>query len=303
MNMAIIRIKLLIFGGHGSSFVTSFRKISIDFDALEYGTTSTSSSGSDTVEVEDYDSGDKKLKGITVEILATSKKIEQVQLQVNDDNDDDKDDKDENVGVGDNGDGDAGDAGDADDGDDGGCSDAFTWNNLSKDISKIPEQIKHGFFVYGSCHLVNNNKYLIMIGGHGRNVSDCIIYLNLQTFEWNIFKYKLPFAIYGQSSIICHYSNQNSDINGINKITTRIPVLHVMGGCYDSKSFASCNLHWKFKLTRNADWNMERQIWIAFYQNNQTHHCFLSQLPKDVILLILKFFRNKSIFDDDQDAL
>ena len=51
-----------------------------------------------------------------------------------------------------------------------------------------------------------------------------------------------------------------------------------------------------FELFKNEDWNKIRLIWIAFYKNNSNNQCYFDQLPKDVILVIIKLLKI-SFFD------
>ena len=50
-----------------------------------------------------------------------------------------------------------------------------------------------------------------------------------------------------------------------------------------------------FNLQNYLVWDIERVIWIAFYQNNTNDRCYIKQLPKDVVQEILKMLKEINI--------
>ena len=151
------------------------------------------------------------------------------------------------------------------------------------------------------------SRYLIIIGGllGSNKILDAIVYFDIIKEKWNILKeYKLPKKILGHRSII---TNDN--------------ILHIIGGCEDIKFTITSSHHWKFNLTKNISWKIERIIWLGFYgvvtdytDYNQfrpknrkkiqqmvlsKRQCLLPILPKDVVFYILDFLRNQCIFDQE----
>ena len=70
-------------------------------------------------------------------------------------------------------------------------------------------------------------------------------------------------------------------------------LLQTMGGShYDTYQATTSNLF--IKLSAKLDWSIERLLWIAYFKNDkqlQYQLCPLATLPKDIILLVLKFFK------------
>ena len=54
----------------------------------------------------------------------------------------------------------------------------------------------------------------------------------------------------------------------------------------------------KFKSRKTFNWTQERIIWIGYHLNTQNKQCFIKDLPKDVILEILKYLYNINCFDN-----
>ena len=65
----------------------------------------------------------------------------------------------------------------------------------------------------------------------------------------------LPYATYGVASVL-NSKHANT--------------VHIMGGVIKAQdgSYTYKDSHWKWKLTRNIRWKVERIIWIGFYKNN-----------------------------------
>ena len=43
----------------------------------------------------------------------------------------------------------------------------------------------------------------------------------------------------------------------------------------------------------DVEWIYERLIWIGYYKNDQNQHCFLKNVPKVLLLLILSFLKTR----------
>ena len=111
----------------------------------------------------------------------------------------------------------------------------------------------------------------------------------MDNYEWNMLKYRLPKAIYRQSSLL-YTQNQT---------------LFVFGGCasgdHDSGSHGASNIVWNFKFVGNyLKWDIQRLIWIGFYKRSRDKDnenvSLLSKLPKDIIFFILNFLSSGNIF-------
>ena len=148
-------------------------------------------------------------------------------------------------------------------------------------------------------NLCENSKYLILIGGHfdkygnesildddRTHISKMIIYFDFIEHKWSIIKnIKLPIGMTGHSTVLI--DNNKIYIMGFEKIYTS-NIGKIEKGKYN------------LKLSLNhVDWNIERQIWIAFYKNNKNNKCFIDLLPKDIVKKIL-FICRKSIFDNHE---
>ena len=53
--------------------------------------------------------------------------------------------------------------------------------------------------------------------------------------------------------------------------------------------------NWKIKIDRRIEWNIERIIWIAFYQNKDNKKCLIQLLPKDIVKKILALLVSPSL--------
>lgn len=51
---------------------------------------------------------------------------------------------------------------------------------------------------------------------------------------------------------------------------------------------------WKIAISTNIAWNIERIIWIAFYQNHENKQCLIQLLPKDIVNKILHLLHSYS---------
>ena len=47
----------------------------------------------------------------------------------------------------------------------------------------------------------------------------------------------------------------------------------------------------ELKLRANISWKIERVLWIGFYKNVANEQCFISKLPKVLILCILRYLQ------------
>lgn len=54
------------------------------------------------------------------------------------------------------------------------------------------------------------------------------------------------------------------------------------------------------RYIKNVEWRRVRLIWIAYNKNRDNDECRLQRLPKDVILVILKFFQTDFSNDNYQ---
>ena len=57
---------------------------------------------------------------------------------------------------------------------------------------------------------------------------------------------------------------------------------------------ASRQYYWHFEICLTLEWEIERLLWIAFYQNTQNDKCFFPSIPKDILKKIIAFLGGES---------
>ena len=287
-------IELLLFGGRRQYFETSFCKVGIDFEILKgsikngVNNMGRRNSDDDTINKNNHVSG-------LDEQFSDAHKITAI----------DKTDDAENKG------------------DYDGISIEFNPRHWVGDFSKIKQLdiFRCAFKLYYFTYHWIDNRYLIVIGGRTIDtISKEIIYFDNKYGKWNHLPFTLPYEIFGHASIICNkYNKVNNDkFKNVDTCTSTSDdnagkILRIMGGCDKmSSNNATLNVHWKLNITRNFAWKFERIIWIAFYKNefDSKHkhlddmndgYCYFGIMPKDVVLSILLFLRNQSIFDQESN--
>ena len=324
------KIELLLFGGANAVFRTSFCKLTIDFDNLDIISIDQQQSQNQEKAKEKEKENEKQapdsILGIPNPVdrqdsLNISDDIENTELEYNKivSANDESENKDIDTTNETNINSETGSEND---------NDNPKWNVSGVEVDEYPSRLHDNVEIFDDAlnakqvsnyyrfgqpwynrfdcryfsHQLINSRYLLIIGGRyqdffewdsskGILISDRIFYfdLNKNELRWKLLDYKLPKGILGHRSVILQ-SNDN-----YNK-----EFLHIMGGCDEwSQSFECTNVNWKFNITRNLDWNIERIVWIGFYKNGKNKNsCYLPSLPKDVVAhCILDLLRGYSIFD------
>ena len=164
-------------------------------------------------------------------------------------------------------------------------------NNVEQLIKCV--LINKGLYFGFSYHLIFD-RYLLFIGGKirlGQTIKK-LFYLDLKYNKWYVCNKTLPYGIHSHSSVVL-MNNIKNDKN------YTYYVLHIVGGKKDDHK--PIDIHWQIKLkdlfdSENAwpiEWQIERLIWIAYFNNDKNNKCLLNQLntPKDIIHCILKFLK------------
>ena len=93
-------------------------------------------------------------------------------------------------------------------------------------------------------------------------------------------------------AIVVNISKDNYTIKSQNRLKFdghEIQLVANPGGTtlsYVSKDFLSVQL---YHYSRKIKWNKERQLWIALQKNSNNNKCYLSRIPNDVLVYIIKF--------------
>ena len=136
--------------------------------------------------------------------------------------------------------------------------------------------VAYGIFGYNLC----NSRYLMIYDLYGRGVRsvNAMITFDFQTKIWRIHNDIWPVKSWCKGHALIKSKHDEM-------------LLQTMGGC-DCKTS-----HLFIKLSLNIDWSIERLLWIAHLKNDkQSQLCPLATVPKDIILLILKFFKKDFVF-------
>ena len=189
-------------------------------------------------------------------------------------------------------------------------SKSLNFQGLKDAAEKVKFELnaKYGIFEYTSN--LYNSRYLMIYGLFKPSIGgvNMMINFDFQRKKWTIVNDIWPidagFCFKGHAIIRSKCKR--------NWLQTTGGIILLQGARV--KSHATKN-HFGFKLHVNIDWSIERLLWLAYLKNNNSScnsnnddnnnnanqlqycSCGLSTLPKDIILLILKFLRNGFVFD------
>ena len=160
------------------------------------------------------------------------------------------------------------------------------------------DDVRYGIF---GCNLYNSRclmiyDLLLMRNIAGKSVGvNVMIVFDFETKEWKIHNNFWPYSSSFNNPIWNKgHAFIQSKYDGI--------LLQTMGGIYSNVNLSS-KAHFMIKLSKSIDWSIERLLWIGYLKNDkqsqpqaQLSMCPLSTVPKDMILLILKFLNGGFVF-------
>ena len=188
--------------------------------------------------------------------------------------------------------------------------------NLNNDWSLFPfcqyqffnDNDVNNFYLYCFGYKFVFERYLIIIGGkvyvnRREPTSNDIFYFDIKNSHWyclrTINSTILPNPICNINCIVYNddtgNNNNNNNNNNSNTNLSKHLYLVMMGGCSNDWDDNQKN-HWKLNMIRSVSWNVERVLWIGFYQTHKPVTCQISKLPKDIVKYILQFLNNIPVF-------
>ena len=144
---------------------------------------------------------------------------------------------------------------------------------------------------YGGYEFICNNEYLLLFGGSIIDSQYRFIYYDMKKCQWKLSTLSMLVQTKHKTLKAALFSRFGGDSVVVKK------------KCQGKRRDRECiyafgtNYH-SFKILTNIDieWKQERIIWIGFYKNETNDTCLIKQLPKDVLVKILKWLSNdKSI--------
>lgn len=165
--------------------------------------------------------------------------------------------------------------------------------------------------------------------------SNKVTYFDFKLLRWKMIKPCLPHPIYNHCSVLipdhshrgqyihimgtifkCKCTNGNNVNNDDEHESTKRSdhdtndTSDFACKCHDvvamqeewSKAGYDCkleNIHWRLNFTDDIEWESARQIWIAYYKNENNSMCLINKLPRDIILYILQQFLSARVFQHE----
>ena len=143
-------------------------------------------------------------------------------------------------------------------------------------------ELRYGMFGYN----LYNSRYLMIhdiYDSRGATPLNTMITFDFQQKIWTIHNGIWPGKLWCKGHALIQ-----SKYDGV--------LLQTMGGRDQKESYVATS-HLFIKLSFKLDWSIERLLWIAYIKNDkQFELCPMATLPKDIILLILKFFKKDFVF-------
>ena len=162
--------------------------------------------------------------------------------------------------------------------------DQFTIEAQKKYFAVVHPDHPMRYGIFG-CNLYNSRYLMIydLYDSYGATAANTMITFDFQSKIWTIHNDIWPAKLWRKGHALIQ-----SKYDGV--------FLQTMGGLDYSKHRRTAS-HLVIKLSLNVDWSIERLLWIAYLKNDQQSQlCPLATLPKDIILLILKFFTKRFVF-------